>query len=274
MINIGFDPILVDLGRFQLAWHGIFTALAIVIAVMYGERRLIKAGMPGEILGGVVIAAVIGGLIGARLFHVADHLEYYLANPLQAISLWEGGLAVYGAFFGGIIGAIIAVRRARFPVWPLLDAGAPAMLVGQAIGRIGCFMNGDAWGAPTGGDWGVVYSHPRDLIPLDLIGVPTHPYPLYEIGAVAVWVGALWLLRGRLRSRGSTFLVAMLGYAVIRFVLTFFRQETVVFWGLQEAQAIALVTGVMALIAMLVLRTTGRMSAAPARSAETENSAA
>lgn len=257
MINIGFDPILVDLGRFQLAWHGILTAVAIAVAVLYGQRRLARAGLSADAMGSVVLWAIVGGVIGARLFHVADHLEYYLANPLQAISLWEGGLAVYGAFFGGIIGAIIAIRRASFPVWKLLDAGAPAMLVGQAIGRVGCFMNGDAWGAPTGADWGVVYSHPRDLLPVDLIGVPTHPYPLYEIAAVTAWLGILWLLRGRLTSRGSTFLVAMTGYAVIRFVLTYFRQETVVFWGLQEAQAIALGTGIAALAALLVLRLVG-----------------
>lgn len=274
MIDIGFDPILIDLGRFQLAWHGILTAVAIAVAVLYGERRLSRAGLSGEAMGSVVLWSIIGGVIGARLFHVADHLEYYLANPLQAISLWEGGLAVYGAFFGGIVAAIIAIRRAGFPVWKLLDAGAPAMLVGQAIGRVGCFMNGDAWGAPTAADWGVVYSHPRDLIRPDLMGVPTHPYPLYEIAAVAVWLAVLWLIRGRLAPRGTTFLVAMMGYASIRFGLTFFRQETVLFWGLQEAQVIALATGAIAVIALLVLRITSREPGLPPAATEAEGSIA
>ncbi|MDO8690005.1 MAG: prolipoprotein diacylglyceryl transferase [Dehalococcoidia bacterium] len=257
LINIGFDPILAQLGSFQLAWHGILTALAIVIAVLYGERRLARAGLSPEAMGTVVFWAIIGGLIGARLFHVADHLEYYLAHPVQALSFWEGGLAVYGAFFGGIVAAIIAVLRAKFPIWRLLDAGGPALLVGQAIGRVGCFMNGDAWGAPTGAGWGVVYTHPLDLLPSNLLGVPTHPYPLYEIAAVMVWFGVLWLVRDRLTSRGSTFLVAMMGYAVIRFGLTYFRQETLLFWGLQEAQVIALVTGIACLIALVALRLVG-----------------
>ncbi len=262
LINIGFSPILAQLGSFQLAWHGILTALAIVIAVLYGERRLARAGMPPEAMGSVIFWAIIGGLIGARLFHVADHLEYYAAHPIQAISFWEGGLAVYGAFFGGILAAIIAVLRTKFPVWRLLDAGAPALLVGQAIGRVGCFMNGDAWGAPTGAEWGLVYTHPLDLIPPNLLGVPTHAYPLYEIAAVMAWFGVLWLVRDRLTSRGSTFLVAMIGYAVIRFGLSYFRQETILFWGLQEAQVIALVTGMASVIALVALRLVGNTNVA------------
>lgn len=274
MINIGFDPILLQLGSFQLAWHGILTALGIAIAVWYGERRLLRAALPGAIFGRVVLWAIIGGIVGARLFHVADHLSYYLENPLQAFSLWEGGLAVYGAFFGGIVGAIVVVLIARFPVWRLLDAGGPPMLVGQVIGRIGCFMNGDAWGAPTGGNWGVVYTHVRDLLPEDLKGIPTHPYPLYEIAAVSAWLGLVWLLRERLASRGSTFLVTILGYGAIRFFLSYFRQETVLFWGLQEAQVIALLTAGGAALGLLALSLVRRGPKTPEASPEAEGAAA
>jgi phosphatidylglycerol:prolipoprotein diacylglycerol transferase len=80
---------------------------------------------------------VVGGIVGARLFHVADHLPYYLANPLLIPAVWEGGIAIYGAFLGGLIGGVVAARRARLPIWRLLDVAAPAMLVGQAIGRLG-----------------------------------------------------------------------------------------------------------------------------------------
>ena len=134
----------------------------------------------------------------------------------------------------------------------LLDAAAPALLVGQAIGRLGCLSNGDAWGAPTGAAWGIVYWHPHDLLPATLLGVPTHPYPLYEIGAELLLLGGLWLMRRRLTRPGALFLVTALGYAVIRFGLTFFRQETVVLWGLQEAQLLALLTGVAAAVLMVV----------------------
>lgn len=252
IIDVTFDPIIARLGPIELGWHGLFTALAVVTAVWLGCWRAERCGLPAEPLGRVATWALVGGVLGARLFHVLDHLPYYLANPLEAFAVWEGGIAVYGAFLGGIAGGLLTARRAGLPVWPLLDAAAPAMLVGQALGRLGCLSNGDAWGAPTGGAWGIVYWHPHDLLPPALLGVPTHPYPLYEMLAEVVLLGGLWLARRRLAQPGITFLVAAVGYAVIRFELTFFRQEPAPLWGLQEAQLVALATGLIALGALLV----------------------
>lgn len=253
IIDVTFDPIIARLGPVELGWHGIFTALAVVAAVWLGLRRAERRGLPAEPLGRVATWALVGGVLGARLFHVLDHLPYYRANPLEGLAVWEGGIAVYGAFLGGIAAALLAARGAELPTWPLLDAAAPAMLVGQAIGRLGCFSNGDAWGAPTGGPWGVVYWHPNDLLPPGLLGVPTHPYPLYEIAAVALLLGWLGLTRDWLRAQpGRLFLVAAVGYSIVRFGLTFFRQETVLFGGLQEAQLVALATGLVALGTLLV----------------------
>ena len=136
------------------------------------------------------------------------------------------------------------------------------MLVGQAVGRIGCLINGDAWGAPTGCPCGVVYWHEHALLPPELLGVPTHPYPLYEIAAVAILVALLWAMRGRSIRPGTAFLVTTIGYGIVRFSLSFVRQETVIALGLQEAQIIAVLTSLIAL-AMLA----GRLvtSRAPAR---------
>ncbi len=252
--DVTFDPILAQLGPFQIGWHGIFTALAVLAGVWLGTRRAERFGFEAEPVGALVVWAVVGGLIGARLFHVLDHVPYFLEHPLEVFAIWEGGIAVYGAFLGGIVGGLLAVWRMGLAPWPLLDAAAPAMLVGQAIGRLGCLSNGDAWGAPTGGDWGIVYWNPNDLLPRDLIGVPTHPYPLYEILAAVVALVGLWWWERRHPSRdGSTFLLAALAYAAIRFSLTFFRQETVVAWGLQEAQVVAVLTA-LAVGAVLVAR--------------------
>jgi phosphatidylglycerol:prolipoprotein diacylglycerol transferase len=175
---------------------------------------------------------------------------------LQAFAVWEGGIAVYGAFIGGIGAGLFAARRAGLPSWRLLDAAAPAMLIGQAIGRLGCLSNGDAWGAVCAHPLGLclIYTNPNDLLPLELHGVPTYPYPGYEIGAELLLLLGLWLARDRLRQPGEGFLLAALGYAVIRFGLGFMRQETIVAWGLQEAQLIALAAGLVAL-GFLLMRT-------------------
>lgn len=252
MINIYLDPNILQIGAFQLAWHGIFSALALAAGLWLGTRRGEQAGAPSDALNSIAIWGVVGAVIGARLFFVIDHLPEFVQNPLRAIAIWEGGIAVYGAFIGGVVGGIFAARRAGLRIWPLLDAAAPAIILGQAIGRIGCLINGDAWGAPTGGDWGVVYWHPSALIPPTLHGVPTHPYPLYEMIACGALLAMLWLIERRKPRTGTVFLVAAIGYAVMRFSLSFVRQEAVVLWGLQQAQVIALITGLIALIFLLL----------------------
>lgn len=262
IIDVTFDPIIARLGPVELGWHGVFTALAVVAAVWLGLRRAERRGLPAEPLGRVTTWALVGGIVGARLFHVLDHLSYYLPNPFEAPAVWEGGIAVYGAFLGGIGGGLLAARRAGLPAWPLLDAATPAMLVGQALGRLGCLSNGDAWGAPTGGAWGIVYWHPHALLPPALLGVPTHPYSLYELVGVALLLAGLHRVERRQRLRaGQLFLLAALGYAVIRFGLTFFRQEAAVLLALQEAQLAALATGSIALAVLLVRECRARQAA-------------
>ncbi|MBV9543109.1 MAG: prolipoprotein diacylglyceryl transferase, partial [Chloroflexi bacterium] len=139
--------------------------------------------------------------------------------------------------------------RARLDPWPLLDIAAPAMLVGQSIGRVGCLCNGDAWGADATGCpfcIAIRYTNQNDLLPADLKGVPTYAYPLYEIGFEILLLAVLWIFRRQLeKTPGLTFLVASIGYAAIRFGLTFYRQEVIVAFGLQEAQVIALITGLV-----------------------------
>jgi phosphatidylglycerol---prolipoprotein diacylglyceryl transferase len=136
-VTIGFDPIIAQLGPFQLGWHGIFTALAVVIAVRLAAYLGEREGISAETIYRVAAWGIVGGMVGARLFHVADHVSYYVANPWLIPAVWEGGIAVYGAFIGGLVAGWIGALRAGLPIWRLLDIAAPAMLVGQAIGRFG-----------------------------------------------------------------------------------------------------------------------------------------
>jgi phosphatidylglycerol:prolipoprotein diacylglycerol transferase len=253
LIQITIDPIIAHIGPFQLGWHGVFSLLALVAGVWIGLGRARQLGIDVDLMVSGLGWVIAGAVVGARLFHVLDHIPYYAQHPLEIVAVWQGGIAVYGGFVGGVLTGAVAAWRLGLPVWRCLDAAAPAMLVGQAVGRIGCLINGDAWGAPTGCPCGVVYWHAHALLPPELLGVPTHPYPLYEIVGVAVVLGLLWLLRGRMTRPGTTFLLMTVGYGIVRFGLTFVRQETVLAFGLQEAQLIAVLTGVVAL-AILVGR--------------------
>lgn len=252
-IEMTIDPIIAQIGPLQLGWHGIFSMIALFAGVWIGLQRARQLGLDTDTMVSGLGWVIAGAVIGARLFHVMDHLPYYLQNPLEIPAVWQGGIAVYGGFVGGVLAGAVAAWKLGLPVWSSLDAAVPGMLIGQAIGRIGCFINGDAWGAPTGCACGVVYWHQHALLPPDLLGVPTHPYPLYEIGAVAVLLALLWLLRGRLQRPGTTFLLMTLGYGVIRFIVSFVRQETVIVAGLQEAQLVALATAAIA-VAILTAR--------------------
>ena len=154
--------------------------------------------------------------------------------------------------------------------WGLLTVGIAAPLsglaLGYAVGRIGCFINGDAWGAPNTACpfcGSVVYWHPHDLVPPDLIGVPTYPYPLYEIAAVAAVLALLWALRGHLQRPGTAFLLTTICYGIVRFGLSFVRQESVIVLGLQEAQVIAVLTSVLALAILMARMALTRQPARP-----------
>jgi phosphatidylglycerol---prolipoprotein diacylglyceryl transferase len=260
LIHVTIDPLIAQLGPFQLGWHGIFSTLALVVGVWVGLWRAAQLELPIDPLMTGIGWAVAGGVVGARLFHVLDHLPYYSERPLEAFAIWQGGIAVYGGFVGGVLAGAVAARLLGVPVWPALDAGALGMLVGQAVGRIGCTINGDAWGGPTDCPCGIVYWHQHALLPSELLGVPTHPYPLYEIAGVAIVLALVWLAVRRGSRPGTTFLLATIGYALLRFTLTFVRQEPIVFLGLQEAQVVALLTGGIAL-AILASR---RLGARPA----------
>jgi phosphatidylglycerol:prolipoprotein diacylglycerol transferase len=254
-VDIGFDPILARLGSFELGWHGLFTALAVLVGVWLALHLAARRGQSTDLVANIATWGVVGGIVGARLFHVLDHLPTYLQVPLSMVAVGEGGLAVDGGVVGGLAAGGLVAWRAHASGWALLDLAAPAMLVGQAIGRLGCLANGDAWGADATGCplcLAVRYTNPHDLLPADLLGVPTYAYPVYEMAACGLLLAALWLLRARLRAYpGLTFLLAVVGYGAIRFVLSALRQETIVLLGLQEAQVIALATGALAIACLL-----------------------
>jgi phosphatidylglycerol---prolipoprotein diacylglyceryl transferase len=263
LIQITIDPIIAQIGPFQLGWHGVFSMLALIAGVWIGLWHAKLLGIDVDTMVSGLGWVILGAVVGARLFHVLDHLPYYAQHPVEIVAVGQGGIAVYGGFVGGVLAGAVVAWRLGLPVWRCLDAAAPAMLVGQAIGRIGCLINGDAWGGPTGCPCGVVYWHDHALLPPELLGVPTHPYPLYEIFSVAALLGILWLMRGRSDRPGMMFLVTTLGYGVIRFFLSFVRQETVIVFGLQEAQLVAAATAAIA-VAIMATRMVRSRAAVPA----------
>lgn len=267
-IVIGIDPVLAHLGPFMLRWFGLFFTLAIVAGVWLALREAARKRLPLEEATSLAYWGVAGGLIGARVAHVIDRWDIYADAPWRILFVWEGGLAVYGGLVGGVLAGLAYILVRGLPVWDVGDAAAPGMLLGQAVGRLACIPNGDAYGAPANLPWAFIYTHPGAIVPDDLRGVPLHPYPAYELLFDVALLGVLWRLRLRpafVRRPGLLFFTYAAAYSAGRFLLTGFRMERIWFWGLQEAQVLSLLGFVVAagFIAYLVaLR--GRKGLGPA----------
>jgi phosphatidylglycerol:prolipoprotein diacylglycerol transferase len=261
-IVINVDPVITSIGGLELRWYGLAIAMAVMATILITARQIKRRGIPLEQIYSVGPWMFVGGLLGARLFHVADHWAYYMSNPFQIWQIQQGGLAIWGAIIGGVLAATIYARIKQVSLARLGDALVPGLLVGLIIGRIGCIINGDAYGGPTDLPWGFIYTNPDALIPARLLGVPTHPYPVYDM----VWNASILavILRGNqyFKQEGFTFLTFLSLYSAGRIVLSFVRQENIILGGLQEAQVVGIFTLAFAVTAMIYLQHKRRLEKA------------
>ena len=184
--------------------------------------------------------------MGARLFHVVDHWPHEFAtNPIRALYVWEGGLAIWGGVFGGLIAVAILAWRRGWQLPRLLDAVAPGLVLAQALGRVACIITGDAVGKPTTGPFGLAYTSPNAMVPQ--LGVYYTPMPVYEIIANLGIFAVLWQLRKRNWPDGVLFLIYLLLYSLERFLLAFTSAYQVIAFGLTQSQLVALVALTVAL---------------------------
>jgi phosphatidylglycerol:prolipoprotein diacylglycerol transferase len=253
MFTITLDPIIGHVGPFVLRWYSLILLIAIGVGVWLtaqeAERRKLKKDDVYEIS----IYIILGGILGARLFHVLDQWSNeFAANPIRAIYIWEGGLAIWGAIVGGLIAAaLICWKRGwRFPI--LLDATAPGLVLAQAIGRIACVITGDSMGKPTSGPFGFAYTSPNALAPQ--FGIYYTPMPVYEIIANVLIFTVLWRLRHHKWADGTLFLVYLTLYSLERFFLAFTSSYRIIALGLTQSQFIALF-GLVVVGGVLVWRT-------------------
>ena len=247
------------MGSFTIGWHGVLMFVGIVVGVVLTLRLAKKAGISEDTVITAAIWAVVFGLIGARLTHVIDSWDIYSEDPLKILAFHEGGLGWYGALLGGILAVVIYSRIKKFSLGRFADAAAPGIILGLAIGRIGCTINGDAAGTPTSLPWAFTYTHPDSFAPLL---EATHPAPVYEILWIMAILGLLWWLKAKIRPDGSLFLIMLAAYSFGRFVISWARDEVAVLGPLHQSHIISLVLFAAA-VALLVYLKTGWVKPQP-----------
>jgi phosphatidylglycerol---prolipoprotein diacylglyceryl transferase len=253
-MTIDIDPVIGKLGPLAYRWYGLIMMVALVVGIVIFSDQLRRRSISPHHARGIAVVAVPCGVIGARLFHVFENISYYWHNPGEILGWQLVGLAIYGVLTGGIIGLVLYCRWKKLPVLRVLDCTALAFPVAQIIGKFANIINGDTWGSPTSLPWGFTYVNPASFIPNDLLGVPTHPTPVYEQLWLLVVVGILLYAVPRLKTDGMAMLLYLSLYSLGRLFISFFRVNKIIVVGLREAQIIALAILVLAVPAALYLR--------------------
>lgn len=207
-------PVLFRIGDFDITTFGVLVALGALAGLwMYG-RELERSGLPATAVD-AALGGVLGGLVGAKLLWSIEHAG---DGPMLSLLLSRGGLSWFGGLIGGVGTATVLLRRNRVPLLPAIAAAAPALAIGHAIGRIGCFLVGDDYGRPSELPWAVAF--PEGLPPTV---VPVHPTQLYEAAALVMlaWLLIRWRRRGLADASvlGRYFVLA----GAIRFAIEFVR---------------------------------------------------
>jgi phosphatidylglycerol---prolipoprotein diacylglyceryl transferase len=251
-------PVAFELGPITFRWYGLLITGALLLGILLAQNLGQRRGIDPDRIGDLAIWLVLGALPGARLYYVLFEWDRYADRPLAALAIWQGGIAIHGAILGGAIAALLFARRYSLSFWQLADVVAPALVMGQAIGRWGNFFNSEAFGSPTDLPWRVFI--PPAQRPPGLGAEPYyHPTFLYEslwnlgVLALVLWL-FFWGLRhpGRLKA-GTIFLVYFATYSLGRLWIEGLRLDSLMLGPLRIAQVVSLAGIALGVVGLLWL---------------------
>ncbi|NUH83228.1 prolipoprotein diacylglyceryl transferase [Bacillus firmus] len=253
------DPIAISLGPIQVHWYGLIIglgiALALIIAMREGERR----GLPKDIFADLMLWAIPIAIISARIYYVIFQWDFYSQNPGEIIKIWNGGIAIHGALIGSVITAYVFAKKKKISFWKLADIAAPSIILGQAIGRWGNFMNQEAHGREVSRAFLENMHLPEFIInQMYINGAYYHPTFLYEsIWNIIGFIILILLRRANLRS-GELFLSYVIWYSIGRFFVEGLRTDSLMLTeNLRIAQTISIVLIIVALVLIFYRRAEG-----------------
>jgi phosphatidylglycerol---prolipoprotein diacylglyceryl transferase len=250
-------PILFEIGPLTIYSLGIFWALGALAAAWIMQLELKRYGYDSELAGTVVITAAIGGLIGARLLFIIEEWAHFVRAPLSFL-LSGSGFSWFGGLLVGGLTTAWSFKKYRLPFWEAADMSAPSLALAYGVGRIGCFLAGDAtWGKVSDVPWAMAFPNAVAGWADPLTGVPyppgvgVHPTQLYEFVQSLIVFAILWWVRKRSHPPGVIFYLYLILAGSMRFVVEFWRVNPVVGAGLTEYQwmsAILIAIGIFSTI--------------------------
>ena len=253
-IKINIDPVIVRIAGLEITWHGLFTALGVVLGVAIATWFARRANYEEDMIYNVALALVIGGIIGARGLYVLEHTSQFKDNLGDIFAINTGGISIYGALIGGAIGGWLFAYLSHVPNLPrAADIAAIGGIVGMAVGRIGDIINGEHFASGTGLPWGVIYTNPHSPSFLAGFVEPQHPAVAYElIGDLLIFLGLIFVYF-RVQRAGVTFFAWVFAYGLLRTLVSFLRLDDTVLLGLRTAQLIGIAGMVGGLGALVYL---------------------
>lgn len=276
-------PVLFTIGGFEIRFYGLMYALSFFLGIEIAKYMAKERNYDPKIIENYAFVALLSGLIGGRLYYVIFNLKYYLANPLEILATWHGGMAIHGGIIGGIIGTFIYAYFKKLNPLTLGDYAAAPLLLGQALGRFGNFMNGEIHGVPVFTPWNIIFSlkphfyewyntyinsdiltqiNYKNLVPWGIVfpntspagyefpGIPLHPAMLYEL--ILNFLGFLFIFfvlrKKKNKAPGYLWWNYIIIYSVIRIFVSFFRAEDLMIGGLRAPHVVSIAMIIFSII--------------------------
>jgi phosphatidylglycerol---prolipoprotein diacylglyceryl transferase len=253
-IDIGIDPVIFSDWGIEVTWHGLFTALGVIIGVAVATAFARREGYQEDTIYNFALCLVIGGIVGARGLYVIENWSVFKDDLVDIVRVNTGGISIYGALIGGTIGAWLYAIIRKVPNIPRgADIAAMGGILGMAVGRIGDIINGEHFASHTDLPWGVVYTHSSSPSVITGVPQPQHPAVAYEMIGDIVIFGILLFIYLRVNRAGVTFFAWVFLYGLLRTLVSFLRLDDIVFMGLRTAQLIGIVAMVVGLAGMAYL---------------------
>ena len=270
------NPVFLKIGPIELHYYGLMYAIAFFVGISLGKKIAKERNFDLDLVENYAFVAIISGLIGGRLYYVLFNLPYYLQNPLEIPAVWHGGMAIHGGILGGIIGTLIFAKIKKINPLILGDFAAGPVIMGQAIGRIGNFMNGEVHGVPTFTPFSVIFNlKPKfyewynyyqslsisdkanypELVPWGVVfptsspagsefpNLPLHPAMLYEMVLNLIGFFIIWFILRKRENKAPGYLWwwYIIIYSINRIIVSFFRVEDLMFFNFRAPHVISII---------------------------------